>query len=118
MDKIFIRDLKVPTIIGIYAAERAMPQELSFDIEVSTDIMSAAKSDDLADTLDYASLRDLVIQTVQKANFQLVETLAEHIAEAIQRTFGTKRLRLVITKQPYDIPDAEGVGVVIERSYN
>ena len=53
MDRIFLRDLRVETIIGIYDWERETPQTVSIDLKLATDVTRAAQSDDIADALDY-----------------------------------------------------------------
>ena len=77
MDIIFLRNLRIETVIGIFDWERKVKQTVFFDIEMATDIKKAAASDHIDDTLDYKSLSKAVIDFVEKSDFQLVETLAE-----------------------------------------
>ena len=53
MDKVYIKDLKVETIIGIFELEREVKQIISVDIEMDFDNKKAARSDDIKDALDY-----------------------------------------------------------------
>ena len=116
-DKIFIKQLVVPGLIGVLPQERKSPQNLFIDLELSTDIRAAAKNDDLKKTIDYAAVRRLIIEFIAQSSYELLETLAERLAAHLQANFDFSALRLCITKQPFDIPDAEGVGVIVERDY-
>ena len=87
MDIIFLRELRVDTVIGIYDWEREIRQEIVIDLEMATDIRKAAQSDHIDDTLDYKSVAKRIIAFVQESSFQLVETLAERIAEIILTEF-------------------------------
>jgi len=61
MDKIFLNDLKIDTVIGVFDWERQIKQTLRFDIEIDYDIRPAATSDDIADTMDYGSIAKTVV---------------------------------------------------------
>lgn len=118
MDKIFIHQLKVSAIIGVLPHEQNSPQDILIDLEVSTDIQQAVQQDDIKLTIDYTSLREAILIHIKNTHYQLVETLAENLAQLILQTFNSDWLRLQITKMPADITDAKGVGVIIERSAN
>ena len=81
MDIIFITDLRVDTIIGIYDWERTQRQTVSIDIEMSADIRSAAAAENVDATLNYKAVSKRVEQFVADSRFQLIETLAERLAE-------------------------------------
>ncbi len=115
MDKVFIHQLSVPVLIGVLPDERKAPQNILIDLDIETDVRSAAMLDDLQHTIDYAAVRRSIIEYVATTQFRLVETLAHQLADHLKQTFDLTCLRLTITKKPFDIPDAEGVGVVIER---
>ncbi len=115
MDKIFISKLSVPVLIGVLPEERKAPQALLFDLELEADVHEAAASDDLKSTIDYAAVCYGIINYVKETEFELIETLAENLANHLQKTFNVSHLRLTLTKTPFDIPDAEGVGVIVER---
>ena len=114
MDIIFIRDLRVDTVIGIYAWERAIKQTLSFDLEMATDIARAAASDHIDDTLNDTAGAKRIIAFVEASEFQLVETLAERVAELVREEFAVPWLRLTLNKGGA-VRGAKGVGVMIER---
>jgi dihydroneopterin aldolase len=114
MDIIYLRDLKVDTIIGIFEWERRVKQTISLDLEMGTDIRRAAASDTIEDTLDYKAVAKTLIEFVEGSQFQLVETLAERVAEIVLTEFNVPWVRLSINKQGA-IRGARDVGVVIER---
>lgn len=114
MDIIFIRDLRIDTVIGIYDWERAIRQTLSFDLEMGTDIARSAASDSIEDTLNYKAVAKQVIAFVEASEFLLVETLAEKVANLIMDEFGVPWLRLTLNKGGA-VRGARGVGVMIER---
>lgn len=114
MDKIFIRGLRVETIIGIYDWERTLVRPLVFDIELGFDVREAAASDRMRDSIDYAAVGDTVREIAQNLKPELLETLAETLARTIFQRFPVLSVRLAIDK-PGAIPDVKGVGVEIER---
>ena len=77
MDTIFLQDMKVETVIGIWEWERKIRQTVAIDLEMSADIRKAAASDKVEDTLNYKSVAKRVQAFVGDSSFQLVETLAE-----------------------------------------
>lgn len=114
MDKIFIRGLKVETIIGIYDWERTLVRPLIFDIELGFDTREAASSDRMRDSIDYAAVGQTVKDIALNLKPQLLETLAEKIARTLFDQFPILSLRLVIDK-PGAIPDVKAIGVEIDR---
>jgi len=73
MDIIFIHDLRIETIIGIYDWERQIKQIVSIDLEMGTDIRKAAASDAIDDTLNYKAVAKRLIQFVGDSHFMLVD---------------------------------------------
>ena len=114
MDKIFLQELKVETIIGIWEWERKIRQTVIIDLEMSADIAKAAATDDVADTLNYKSVAKRIQGFVADSSFQLVETLAEQIAEIIRGEFGVAWVRVTVHK-PGAIRGSRDVGIDIER---
>lgn len=114
MDIIFIRELRVQTLIGVYPSEREARQTLALDLELGADIRPAAASDRLDDTLDYAAVARRIQEFAAASAFRLVETLGERIAELLLREFGIPWLRLTVRKFGA-VSDAGEVGIVIER---
>ena len=114
MDIIFLRDLKIETIVGIYDWERKVKQTVILDLEMATDVKKAASTDRIEDALDYKAIAKRLISFVGESEFDLVETLAERIAEIILLEFDVSWLRLSLNKIGA-IRGARDVGVVIER---
>jgi len=114
MDTIFLRDLRIDTVIGIYDWERRIQQTVSFDIEMGADIRRAAASDNIIDTLDYKSVAKRLIQYVGESEFNLVETLAERVAAIIMEEFSVPWVRVTLNKVGA-VRGAAGVGIIIER---
>ena len=114
MDRIFLHDMQVETVIGIWEWERKIRQTVSIDLEMSADIQKAAASDNVADTLNYKSVAKRVQAFVGESSCQLVETLAENIAAIVLDEFDVAWVRVRVNK-PGAIRGARDVGVQIER---
>ena len=114
MDIIYLRDLKVDAIIGIFEWERRVKQTISLDLDMATDIHKAAQSDAIEDTLNYKAVAKAVIHFVENSDFQLVETLAERVVALVMDEFNIPWVRLQINKKGA-IRGARDVGVIIER---
>jgi len=114
MDIIYLTDLKIETVIGIFDWERRIKQSVSLDLEMGADIGKAAGSDSIEDTLDYKAVAKRLIAFVEASDFQLVETLAERVAEIVLNEFDVPWVRLRVNKKGA-VRHARDVGVVIER---
>lgn len=114
MDKVFISDLRVETVIGIFDWERKIRQPVRIDLEMSTDIRRAATSDSIEDALDYKAVAKRLIGFVGESEFQLVETLAERIATIVIDEFSVAWVRVRLSK-PGAVRGSRDVGVEIER---
>ncbi|ULU26538.1 dihydroneopterin aldolase [Dyella terrae] len=114
MDIVFIEDLRIDAVIGIYDWERRVRQTLSFDIEMAFDNTLPAASDDITLTLNYKDVSKRLIDYVSDSSFGLVETLAERCAAIIREEFGVSWVRLKLSK-PGAVRGAKSVGVRIER---
>jgi dihydroneopterin aldolase len=114
-DRVFIEDLRIETVIGIFAWEREIKQVVSLDVEMAFDIRKAAQSDAIEDALDYKAVAKRLLQLVEGSEFQLVESLAERCAAVILAEFPVSHLRLKLSK-PGAVRGSSAVGVVIERS--
>jgi dihydroneopterin aldolase len=116
MDIIYLKDLRIETIIGVYAWERQLKQTVVLDLEMGTDIRKAGKTDALEDTLSYKEVVKRVISYVEDSRFHLVEALAEGIADTLLKEFHLPWLRLRINKQGA-VRGVRDVGVIIERGH-
>ncbi len=115
MDRVFIENLTIETVIGIFDWERDIRQAVSLDLEMDFDIRAAAATDRIEDTLDYKAVAKRLIRFVEQSEFQLVETLAERCAAIVLAEFPVERLKLKLSK-PGAVRGSSAVGVVIERS--
>ena len=114
MDIIYLRQLRVDALIGVWDWERCIRQTLIMDVELGADMAAAGRSDDLADTVDYQAVCDRITSFTRESEFQLIEALGEGIVETIRREFGVPWMRLSITKQGV-LKQVREVGIVIER---
>ncbi len=114
MDIVYIRDLRIDTIIGIFDWEREVRQTISLDLEMAADIRQAAATDDIAHALDYKAVAKRLIGFIEQSRFLLVERMAEEIAGLVQAEFNVPWLRLRVSK-PGALRGARDVGILIER---
>ncbi len=114
MDIVYIKELQIQTVIGIYDWEREIRQTVSIDLDMATDIRAAAATEDISRTLDYKSVSKRLIAFVEEAEFLLIETMAEEIAAIVLSEFPVSWLRLRLGK-PGAVTGARDVGVIIER---
>lgn len=115
MDIVFVKQLAIDTVIGVYEWEKTIQQRLLFDLELATDIRDAANADDIRQTLDYAVICERVTALVQARPVELIETLAERVAAMLLDEFATTRV-LVQVDKPGAVAAAATVGVRICRS--
>ncbi len=114
MDIVYIKELRIDTLIGIFDWERQVRQTVCLDLEMAMDIRQAAATDDIRHTLDYKAVVDRLTSFVEAAQFELVETLAEEITRIVRQEFGVPWVRLRLGK-PGALSAAQDVGLVIER---
>ena len=114
MDIVYIRDLRIETIIGIYEWEREVKQEVSFDLDMAADIRRAAQTDDIQYALNYKSIAKRIISFIQASEFLLVERMAEEVANIVLVEFSVPWLRLRVSK-PGALRGSQDVGIIIER---
>lgn len=114
MDIIYLNDLRIDTIIGIYDWERQTKQTVILDIQMGTDIRRSASSDSIEDTINYKAVAKRLFSFVGESEFELVETLAEKITEILLDEFNIPWVRLKLNKQGA-LRGVRDVGVIIER---
>src|SRR5690606_37994143 len=114
MDIVYIRDLEIETIIGIFDWERKVRQIVSLDLEMGWDISKAAAGDDFSHALDYKAVSKRLISFVEASEFLLVEPMAEEVARRVRGAFGLPWLRRRVSK-PGALRGAKDGGVIIER---
>jgi len=117
MDRIFIRDLALRCIIGIYPEERREKQDIVINVEMHCDLRAAGKSDDLKHTVDYKTVKKTILKLVEDSRFQLIEALAENIA-AIALADEKVQHVVVTVDKPGALRFAKSSAVEISRSRN
>lgn len=115
MDIVFIKQLQVDTVIGVYDWEKTVKQRLVLDLELTTDISPAAASDDIKQTLDYAVIAKRIDALITAQPLELIETVAEQVAATLLAEFNTYSVKVTVSK-PGALPQASNVGVSIVRS--
>jgi len=113
-DIVFIKDLEVRCIIGVYDWEQKIKQTLSFDIEMAADTTAAANSDSIDDALNYKLVAKRVIERVENNTDQLVEKLANDLVDMIQAEFSVPWIKLTLHKLGA-VTGSKSVGVILER---
>ncbi len=114
MDIVYISELEIETIIGVYDWEREVRQVVKLDLDMGCDIQKAASSDSIEYALDYQQVATRVVAFVEQSEFQLVESMAESIASIVLTEFDVVWLRLRLGK-PKAVSGSKEVGVIIER---
>lgn len=114
MDLIYVRNLRAECVIGVFEWERRIRQTIAIDLDLAADIAKAARTDRLEDTLDYKAVAKRILDFVGQSQFQLVETLAEKVAEVVLTEFTVRWVRVRINKKGA-LRHATDVGVIIER---
>lgn len=114
MDRIFIDELRAQAWVGIYPRERAAQQTVELNLEIGVP-RDAVHSDDIADTIDYAVVIERIRHDLHASHFNLLEKLAEHVAEMLIHEFGAPWARVRVAKVGV-LKGVKRVGVLIERS--
>jgi dihydroneopterin aldolase len=114
MDLIFIRELRITTIVGHYPRERSNPQPLLFDLELAIPGDAVYASDKLANTINYAAVAAYVQHECDTHHFKLLESMADYLARGIVAEFKTPYVKLSVAKLGI-IKGVRQVGVVVER---
>jgi dihydroneopterin aldolase len=114
MDVIFIHDLRLDILIGVYAWERKVAQTVQLDLEIGVPDTGRPRSDRIRETIDYARVIERIRASVQQERFVLVERLAEHLAQLVMTEFGAPWVRVSVSKLAVQT-DVKRVGITIER---
>ena len=114
MHKIIIKNLKLRCIIGINPDERKHKQEVVINMAIWADFSKAAKTDDIADTVNYRTLNKRVIRLVEGSRFNLLERLAGKIADECLECDAVEKVKVRVEK-PGALRSAESVGVEITK---
>lgn len=115
MDKIYIRDLLVRCIVGIYPEERENKQDVVINIEMGCDLSAAAASDQIEDTVNYKSVKKEIMALVESSAFLLIERMAGEIASLCLACPGVRQVRVTVDK-PGALRFARSVAVELFRT--
>lgn len=94
--KLHIKNLKADTIIGVYPEERKDKRQVQFDLEIVYD--AVVKKDNLDETLDYDEIEKKILTSLAKQKFQLIESLAEHVAHLVLGMDKVQEVTVRLTK--------------------
>jgi dihydroneopterin aldolase len=114
MDTIFITDLRVEMLIGVYDWERRVPQTVQLDLEIGIPDGGRPRSDRIRETIDYAKVIQRIQVSLKEERFLLVERLAEHLAALVMTEFKAPWVRISVSKLAVE-KDVKRVGITIER---
>jgi dihydroneopterin aldolase len=114
MDIIFLRELKIETLIGVYEWEKRVPQTLQIDLDIALPDSRACETDDIADALNYADIVRRIQSELAARHFNLLEALAEHIAKLLLDDFKAPWAKVCVAKLQA-IRGSKMVGISIER---
>jgi len=114
VDTVFVRALTIEAILGVHPWERENVQPVRISFAMTTDVRQAAQTDRIEHAIDYSAACTRVAALAREGKFQLVETLAEHVAQLLLREFPVQRVRVEVEK-PAAIAAADSVGVSVER---
>jgi dihydroneopterin aldolase len=112
--KISIVDLEVFYHVGVPDEERLQPQRLLLTIEMESDFSTAAKTDAIADTIDYFAVSQRLLKFGDGKSWKLIEKLAADICDMILGDFKPAAVSVEIKK--FVIPQAHYVSVMLKKS--
>ena len=114
MDKVFIKNLEVEAIIGVYDWEREVRQLISINLEMNFNTKKAGKSDRIEDALNYKKISKYIIELTESSKSKLIESLAQKIAKAVLSKFPVSSV-IVTVEKPGALRGSKSVGVTIKR---
>jgi 7,8-dihydroneopterin aldolase/epimerase/oxygenase len=114
MDVIYINDLRVDMLIGIYEWERRVPQTVQFDIEIAIPPKQGPRTDRISETIDYSKVVEHIEASLREQHFLLLERLSEHVAQLILHDFAAPWVKVSVNKLA-PLRNVKRLGVTIER---
>lgn len=115
LDRIHIRDLLLRCIIGVRDWEKTERQNVVLNVTLYANLAEACRTDDFTRTVDYVSIKKRIIDRVEGTSFQLLERLAETVAEACLEDPRVLRVD-VVAEKPGALRFARTVAVEITRT--
>ncbi len=114
-DRIWIRDLALRCVIGIYPEERREKQDVVINAVLHCDMRPAAASDAIGDAVDYKRIKKRIVAFVQGSSFNLIETLADRIAAICLEDRRVSQVTVSVDK-PGALRFARSVAVEVTRA--
>jgi len=114
MDKVFIKDLEVEAVIGVYDWEREVRQLISINLEMNFNTKKAGRSDRIDDALNYKNICKCIIELTESSKSKLIESLAQKIAKTVLSEFPVSSV-IVTVEKPGALRGSKSVGVTIKR---
>ena len=118
MDSIDIANIRCYGYTGLFPEEKKLGQWFSVDLTISFDLESVGHSDELSRTLDYRLAIAAVKKLIKEKSFDLMESLAEAIAEKILAFERAQQVRVRLTKVAAPIADFDGSITIDITRYN
>jgi dihydroneopterin aldolase len=116
LDRITLAGMVFSGRHGVSDAERSRSQRFTVDLQVETDIKRAARSDDIAKTVDYRELRRVAGGVIKGPPAHLIEALAERIAAEALKVRGVTSVEVRVSKQPASMRPIDSASVWIRRT--
>jgi dihydroneopterin aldolase len=110
-----VRDLQIECIVGIHPHERVTPQIVCVDLEFDYDFTAAARSDAIGDVVNYDAAVSETRAVIVERQFQLIETMAEVVAERLLASHPVVETIRVEVRKPAAVHGAAGSFVRITR---
>ena len=112
-DSVSLKDLQAFCRLGIYDSERILGQCININIELFFDTSKAAKSNDIADTINYVDVSLTIRELCQEKEWLLIENLADQICQKLFNKFPIlEEIKLELTKSIVNADQFTGTPVV------
>ncbi len=115
-DKVFIKNLVLPCIVGVTKEERTEKQNVIIDIEIFCDLSQAGKTDDLNKSISYSEVQEQVTSAVAKGEFKLLESLAKTVASLILKNSLASQVTVAVKKEKYGKKPVMGIEITRDRN--
>ena len=110
-DRIHVRDLRLQTVLGVHDWERESPREVIVNLVLEADLSAAARTDELAETVDYGDLCRHLLAHAAEARYRLIEALAGSIARLVLDRYLSVQAVTVRVDKPGAVSEARSVAV-------